>query len=168
MEEIINRVSKSPLISLDFDEYIDQSERAFFDLKEGLFHGMILKEKEFREFLRDYDWLAFKGKNVGVVCSADAIIPSWAYMLVVTRLGAVANLSAFGGEEELEKALINRAIDKILEQDLEGAKVVIKGCGDIKTRDYAYFELTRRLLPMVSSIMYGEPCSTVPVYKKPK
>ena len=86
----------------------------------------------------------------------------------MTRLGAVANLSAFGGEEELEKALINRAIDKILEQDLEGAKVVIKGCGDIKTRDYAYFELTRRLLPMVSSIMYGEPCSTVPVYKKPK
>ncbi|MEQ8581628.1 MAG: DUF2480 family protein [Marinoscillum sp.] len=168
MEEIINRVSKSPLISLDFDEYIGSSDRAFFDLKDGLFHGMILKEKEFREFLKNYDWEWLRGKNVGVICSADAIIPSWAYMLVATRLEPVAELMAFGGEEELEKTLIDRAIDKILAQDLKDAKVVIKGCGNLKSRDYAYFQLTKKLLPLVSSIMYGEPCSTVPVYKRPK
>ena len=168
MEEIINRVSKSPLISLDFDEYIGSSDRAFFDLKDGLFHGMILKEKEFREFLKNYDWESLRGKNVGVLCSADAIIPSWAYMLVATKLEPVAELMAFGGEEELEKTLIDRAIDKILAQDLKDSKVVIKGCGNLKSRDYAYFQLTKKLLPLVSSIMYGEPCSTVPVYKRPK
>lgn len=168
MEEIVNRVAKSPLVSVDIDEYIDQSDSAFFDLKEGLYQEMILREKDFREFIKNHDWDQYQHKNVAVYCSADAVIPTWAFMLVVTRLQPVANIIAFGGEEELEKAIIDRAIEKISANNLNDAKVVIKGCGNIKNRDYAYFQLTRKLLPVVSSIMYGEPCSTVPVFKKKK
>lgn len=168
MEEIVNRVASSALVSIDFDEYIDQSEQAYFDIKDGLFQGMILREKEFRLFIKEYDWSQYQGKNVGVYCSADAIVPTWAYMLVATKLDGVANRMVFGQEEDLEKELINHAIRQILQIDLQGAKVVIKGCGNLKSRDYAFFELTKNLTPVVSSIMYGEPCSTVPVYKRRK
>lgn len=167
-EEIVNRVAKSPLVSLDMDEYIDQSEKAYFDLKEGLFQEMLLREKDFRSFIKEHDWSQYKDKNVGVCCSTDAIIPSWAYMLVATKLHGIAKTVVFGGEEALERELINQAIETILRKDFRDAKVVIKGCGGIQSRDYAYFQLTNRLLPMVSSIMYGEPCSTVPVYKRKK
>ncbi|MEQ8472732.1 MAG: DUF2480 family protein [Marinoscillum sp.] len=166
MEEIVNRVAKSPLVSLDFDEYIDQSERTYFDLKECLFQGLILREKDFREFIKDHDWAQYAGKNVGVFCSEDVIIPTWAYMLVATKLEPFVNTMAFGGVDGLEKVLIDQAIDQILSKDLSGAKVVIKGCGALQSRDYAYFELTKNLTGVVSSIMYGEPCSTVPVYKR--
>ena len=101
-------------------------------------------------------------------CSVDAIVPTWAYMLVATKLHNVANKMVFGQEEELEKELIDEAINIILDKDLNEAKVVIKGCGNLKSRDYAFFELTKKLTPKVNSIMYGEPCSTVPVYKKKK
>lgn len=168
MEEIVNRVSKSPLISLDIDEYMDQSERAFFDIKEGLYQEIMLREKDFREFIKNHNWEQYAGMNVAVHCSVDAIIPTWAFMLVVTKLQPLANIVAFGKEEELEKAIIDNAIERILKKDLNEAKVVIKGCGNIKNRDYAYFQLTYKLAPLVSSIMYGEPCSTVPVFKKKK
>lgn len=168
MDEIVNRVANSALVSLDFDEYLDQTEQAFFDIKEGLFQGLILREKDFRQFIKEFDWSQFQGKNVGVFCSADAIVPTWAYMLVATKLNGVANKMVFGQQEELEKELINEAIQQILIKDLVDAKVVIKGCGNLKSRDYAFFELTKKLTPIVSSIMYGEPCSTVPVYKRRK
>ncbi|WP_258102377.1 DUF2480 family protein [Marinoscillum pacificum] len=168
MDEIVNRVANSALVSLDFDEYIDQTKQAFFDINDGLFQGLILREKDFRQFIKEYDWSQFKGKNVGVFCSADAIVPTWAYMLVATKLNGVANKMVFGQQEELEKELINEAIQQILKKDLVDAKVVIKGCGNLKSRDYAFFELTKKLTPIVSSIMYGEPCSTVPVYKRRK
>lgn len=166
MEEIINRVANSSLLSIDIDEYFDRSPVALFDIEAGLYRGMILREKEFRQFIRDYNWEQFTGKNVAVYCSIDAIIPSWAYMLVVTRLKPVARLVAFGDEEALERALIDEAIDRIMKKELTDSKVVIKGCGEIRSRDYAYFRLTSKLLPVVSSIMYGEPCSTVPVFKR--
>lgn len=165
-EEIINRVANSPLKSIDIDEYMDTSEKVFFDIKEGLFQGMLLREKDFRQYIKDHDWMKYAGKNVGVFCSEDAIIPTWAFMLVATKLHGVANLVVLGHEEELEKALIDRAVEQITTLNLDNAKVVIKGCGDIKSRDYAYFKLTNALLPRVSSLMYGEPCSTVPVYKR--
>jgi len=168
MSEIVNRVAKSPLTSIDLEDYLDQSERVYFDLKEGLFQGLMLREKDFREFIKNQDWEQFSGKNVGVFCSEDAIIPSWAYMLVVSRLTPYANIIAFGDSGELEKALIDQAIEKLLEENLQDAKIVIKGCGDIENRDYAYFQLAKKLTPLVSSMMYGEPCSTVPVYKRKK
>ena len=168
MEEIVNRVANSTLVSLDFDEYIDQSPMTFFDVKDCLYQGLILREKDFRQFIKEFDWSQYDGKNVGVHCSADAIVPTWAYMLVATKLQGIANKMVFGREEELEKELIDEAIQQILKQKLQDAKVVIKGCGNLKSRDYAFFELTKKLAPIVSSIMYGEPCSTVPVYKKKK
>lgn len=169
MEEIINRVANSALLSLDMDDYLDQSEVQGFDLKQTLFQELLLKEKDFRQFLKEFDWETYRGKNVFVHCSADAIIPSWAYMLVAAKLANVANICAFGDESDLEKVIIDAAIEKLLiENDLENCKVVIKGCGNLNNRDYAYFQLTRKVIPVVASIMYGEPCSTVPVYKRPK
>ncbi|HCX23970.1 MAG TPA: hypothetical protein DHN29_18760 [Cytophagales bacterium] len=168
MEEIVNRVANSSLVSLDFDEFIDQSEQAFFDIKDGLFQGMILREKDFRTYIKEYDWSQYQGKNVGVYCSVDAIVPTWAYMLVATKLDGVANKMVFGQQAELEKELIDEAISQILQKELRDAKVVIKGCGNLQSRDYAFFELTKKLTPIVSSIMYGEPCSTVPVFKRKK
>ena len=168
MEEIVNRVANSSLVSLDFDEFIDQSEQAFFDIKDGLFQGMILREKDFRTYIKEYDWSQYQGKNVGVYCSVDAIVPTWAYMLVATKLDGVANKMVFGQQAELEKELIDEAISQIPQKELRDAKVVIKGCGNLQSRDYAFFELTKKLTPIVSSIMYGEPCSTVPVFKRKK
>lgn len=168
MTEIINRVEKSPLVSLDLDEFISTGEKTIFDLKEGLFQGVMLREKDFREFIRNQDWERFRDKNVGVLCSVNSIIPSWAYMLVATKLAQVAHSVAFGDEDAVERTMIDQAIDQIMKKNLHDAKVVIKGCGEIKNRDYAYFQLARKLTPIVGSMMYGEPCSTVPVYKKKK
>ena len=166
---IVNKVAQSPLLSLDLEDYLDQRENIQFDLSQCLFQGIVLKEKDFRQFIKEHDWNRYAGKNVGVHCSADAIIPSWAYMLVATKLQPHASLIVFGDKEELEKARIDQAIDSLTQKEkLDNAKVVIKGCGNIDNRDYAYFQLTKRLTPLVSSLMYGEPCSTVPVYKKPR
>ena len=169
MEEIVNRVAKSPLKSIDLDEFINKGEVAIFDMKEVLLQGLILREKDFREFVKNHDWSSYSGKNVGLVCTADAIVPIWAYMLLSSSLHDFANVVVFGGEEEIEKALINQAVDRCIEtENLDGAKVVIKGCGDVRNKEYAYTIVTQRLRPVVSSLMYGEPCSTVPIYKKKK
>ncbi len=165
MDEIVNRVANSPLVSIDLDQYMDTAERIKLDIKQFLFEGMLLREKEFRASVREHDWGLYQNKNVMVFCSEDTIIPSWAYMIVMSKLSG-ANIAVFGLEEDLEKRLIDRAIGSILRQDLQDKKVVIKGCGDLKSRDYAYFELTKALVPVVSSLMYGEPCSTVPVFKR--
>jgi len=169
MEEIVNRVAKSPLVSIDLEDYLDRGSVEIFDLKDVLFQGMILREKDFREFARANDWSAYAGKNVGLICSADAIVPTWAYMLLVTQLKVYANIVTFGSEDDVEKAIIDEAVDKCLsEQDLTDKKVVIKGCGNIKNIEYAYTRVASRLFPIVSSLMYGEPCSTVPIYKRKK
>lgn len=167
MEEIVNRVAKSPLVSIDLEEFMHQGEIALFDLKEVLFQGLILREKDFRTFIKENDWSAFDGKNVGLICSADAIVPIWAYMLLTSSLKDHANVVVFGDESEVEKALINQAIEKCLEEnELDGAKVVIKGCGEVQNKEYAYTQITNQLYPKVTSLMFGEPCSTVPIFKK--
>ena len=169
MDEIVNRVAKSPLVSLDLKDYFHKGEHAIFDVKETLFEGLILREKDFRNFLKENNWSVYQDKNVGLVCTADAIVPTWAYMLLVTKIKAYANVVTFGGEEAIEKALIDQAIEKCLSAvDLKGKKVVIKGCGDVKNIEYAYTKVTEKLFPIVSSLMYGEPCSTVPIFKQKK
>jgi len=167
MDEIVNRVAKSPLISIDLEDYLHKGEKVIFDLKEVLFQGMILREKDFRDFIKTNDWSVYEGKNVGLICSVEAIVPTWAYMLLVSKIKEYANVITFGHAQEIEKSLINQAVEACIQsQDFTDKKVVIKGCGNIENVEYAYTLVTDRLLPKVKSLMYGEPCSTVPIYKK--
>ncbi len=169
MEEIVNRVAKSPLVSIDLEDFLHAGEYVIFDLKDILYEGLILREKEFRTFLKENDWAIYKEQNVGLVCSADAIVPTWAYMLLVTKIKEYAHTVTFGDEEAIEKTLIDAAIEKcLLQNELKDKKVVIKGCGKVKSIEYAYTALTDKLIPIVSSLMYGEPCSTVPIFKRRK
>lgn len=163
---MINKVAESGLITLDMEKWYPRDETAVFDMKDYLFMGMILKEKDFREALKKIDWEAYRDKNVAVTCSADAIIPVWAYMLVATYLQPFAKEIVMGDEKELHKTIFLKNLSAIDIKEYADKKVVIKGCGETPIADYVYMEITKLLRPVVKSIMYGEPCSTVPVYKK--
>jgi hypothetical protein len=165
-EPIVNKVTESGLITLDAEKYFPRDETALFDLKDFLFMGMILKEKDYREALKNLDWTQFAGKHVAITCSADAIIPVWAYMLAASYLQPVAREIVMGDENELQKRLFLKNIASIDITEFSDKRVVIKGCGETPIPDYIYMELTKMLRPVVKSIMYGEPCSTVPVFKK--
>jgi hypothetical protein len=169
MEELIeNRVIKSNLVSIDLESYYPQGERIEFDIKPLLYEGLMLREKDFRAFLKDHDWQQYQGKNIALVCSEDAIVPTWAYMLLVSKLEPFVNLVIYGNLEQLDQALWQKELDKIDLTEFENAKVVIKGCSKLKVPIYAYTEIMRLMLPIANSIMFGEPCSTVPLFKKPK
>lgn len=165
-EPFVNKVAESGLITLDLEKYYPKGETAVFDLKDHLFMGLILKEKDFREALKKLDWSVYQDKNVALTCSADAIIPVWAWMLVVSYLQPVAKEIVMGDEKELHRSLYLKNIDAIDVNEFSGQRVVIKGCGETPIADYVYMEITKKLRPVVKSIMYGEPCSTVPVYKR--
>ncbi|TPE45121.1 DUF2480 family protein [Pontibacter mangrovi] len=167
-EEIINRVAQSALVTLNLEELIHPGERIVYDIKENLFQGLILREKDFRTFVKEHDWSQYAGKNIAITCTVDAIVPTWAYMLLAVKLQNHANYFVFGDLEALEQALFQEAIAKVDMEEYRDAKVVVKGCGSVPVPNYAYVEVMRKLLPVAASIMYGEPCSTVPLYKKPK
>ena len=164
--EIKNKVTESGIVTIDLENFLPEEEICEFDIKDFLFMGMILKEKDFREALKNVDWTIYKGKNVAICCTADAIVPLWAYMLVTTYLQPVALFIAVGGAESVKKTLLLQTINKLDTAQFAHARIVIKGCGEKLVGDYAYAEITRVLLPVVQSLMYGEPCSTVPVYKR--
>jgi hypothetical protein len=166
MEEIINKVAESGLITIDLEKYFPTEEVVPFDIKNFLFMEMLLKEKDFRMALDQQDWSQYNGKKVALFCSTDAIIPMWAYMLVVSKLTGIAKDIHFGNEEEVLKEEIIDNIQHVDAQEYEGKRVVVKGCGDRPIPEYAYIEISKKLIPVVKSMMYGEPCSTVPVYKK--
>lgn len=163
---IINKVATSALTSIDLEEYYPKGETGVFDLKNHLFMGLILKEKDFRATLQTFDWEQFRDKNVAITCSADAIIPMWAYMLVAGNLQPVAREVVFGEEKNILQTLLLKNISQINGEDFTDKRVVVKGCGDVAIPEAAYVEITNKLRPFVKSIMYGEPCSTVPIYKK--
>ena len=165
---IINKVAESGLITLDLEEYYPKEQTAVFDLGDHLFMGLILKEKEYREALKKTDWDIYKNKNVCITCTADAVIPMWAYMLAATYLQPVANEVVYGDNDFLHKYLFLKNLSKIEVFDFTDKRIVIKGCGDKKISETAYVEITKLLRPVVKSIMYGEPCSTVPIYKQSK
>ncbi|MGZ4033256.1 MAG: DUF2480 family protein [Bacteroidia bacterium] len=166
--EIVNKVSQSGLITIDLEEFYPAGERIVFDIKDLLFQGLILREKDFREFIKNEDWNKYKDKYVALICSADAIVPTWAYMLLATQLEPVAKRVVFGDLETLETILYNEILSKINTDQYKDARIVIKGCGNLPVPKSAYVQITNILRPVAKSIMYGEPCSTVPLYKKAK
>lgn len=166
-DEIINKVANSGLITIDLEEFYPKGERVLFDIKPLLFHELILKEKDFREFIKQHDWTSYKDKFVAIVCSADAIVPTWAYMLISIALEPFAKKIVFGSLETLEAVLFNESLKSISYEDYKDKRVVVKGCGNLPVTTNAYVELSKGLRPFAKSIMYGEPCSTVPLYKAP-
>ena len=164
-----NKVAKSGIETIDLGDYYPVEPLKALDIKDWLFHGLILKEKDFRQYLDQHDWAQYQGTLVAVFCSVDAVIPLWAYMLIASRLQPFAADMAFGNEEALLGIIFERRLMEGLHpQDYSGKRVVIKGCGDKTVPTHAYMRVTALLKPHVLSIMYGEPCSTVPVYKRPK
>jgi len=168
MEEvIINKVAGSSLVTLDLERFYPEGETIVFDMKDHLFMELILKEKDYREGLKTLDWSIYKNKNVCITCSVDAVIPVWAYMLAVSYLQPITRDVVVGNEAFLHEVLFLKNLWKIDAKEYEGKRVVVKGCGEKKIPEAAYAEITKMLRPVAKSIMYGEPCSTVPVYKKP-
>jgi len=165
-DPIVNKVADSGLVTLDLETYYPNESIAEFDLKDYLFMGLVLKEKDFREALKKIDWEGYRGKYVGVVCSTDAIIPPWAYMLVASYLQPVAADLFISDAKRIQENLFLKNIKGIDLHDYIDQRVVVKGCGDKTIGEFAYLEVTKLLRPVAKSIMYGEPCSTVPIYKK--
>jgi hypothetical protein len=167
-KEIINKVALSGIITIDLEEFYPEGDRVLFDIKEHLFHGLILKEKDFREFIKKEDWSLYKDKYVALICSADAVVPTWAYMLLTIQLEPYAKKVVFGDLETLETVVYHEILNKLNTNDYKDVRVVIKGCGTLPVPQAAYVEITRLLRPVAKSIMYGEACSMVPLYKQPK
>lgn len=165
MDEIVNKVANSGLVSIDLEDFYTPGERTIFDIQPHLFNGIILKEKDFREFIKQNDWSPFKDKIVGIVCSVDAIVPTWAYMLLSIVLEPYAKRVFFANATEIENLLFAEKLSLLDAREYKEARVVIKGCGDKPVPVNAYVQLTNLLKPFAKSIMYGEPCSTVPLYK---
>jgi len=165
-EEFVNKVADSGIITLDLEVYFPNDDIILFDMKDYLFMGLILKEKDFRLALKELDTSVYNDKIAAITCSADAVIPMWAYMLVSSVLQPVASEIIFGNEEAARKLLLLRNIGTINMNEYADKRVVIKGCGEKPVPEEAYVEITKLLRPVAKSIMYGEPCSTVPVYKK--
>jgi len=168
MEAIVNKVAESGLVTLDLAQYIAKNEVVAFDLKPFLYMELILKEKDYRAALQTHDWAQYTGKHVAVYCTVDAIVPVWAYILAAVYLEPLAASIAYSTPAELEKALLLQRLAAIDTAEYADKRVVIKGCGDEPVPDAAYVAITARLRPVAKSIMYGEPCSTVPIYKAPK
>jgi hypothetical protein len=165
-ENIINKVAQSGLVTLDPASFYPSGERVVYDITDNLFHGLILKEKDFREFVKEHDWTQYQDKNVAITCTADAVVPAWAYMLLANRMAPYAKDIVFGDAAVMETVLFDKAMAGTDLEQYRGQRVVIKGCGDTEVPVSAYVELTKRLTPIVKSLMFGEPCSTVPIYKR--
>jgi hypothetical protein len=165
-EEFVNKVAESGIITLDLEKYFPDEDVVMFDIKDYLFMGLILKEKDFRQALKDLDVEKYQNKIVAVTCSADAIVPMWAYMLISSTLRSSSKEIIFGSENETKTKLLIRNILHINKEDFIDKRVVVKGCGETPIPEEAYLEITNLLRPVAKSIMFGEPCSTVPIYKK--
>lgn len=166
MEELIeNKVEKSGLITISLDEFYVESERILIDIKDLLYEGLILREKDIRDFVKNENWEKYHNKFVAICCSADAIIPMWAYMLLASALEPFAKKIVYGSLKELEAQLFIQQIEKLNAEKYKDERVIIKGCGKIPTPEAAFVAITTKLRPYVKSLMFGEACSTVPIYK---
>ncbi len=165
---LVNRVAKSGLITFVLENLAPKSSIVIFDIKEYLWQGLVLREKEFRAALKEYDWTEFNDQIVCITCTADAIVPTWAYMLVATHAQPHASRIFHGTRDEFLSVWFEKEIDNLDTKQFTDAIVVIKGCGGQNVPDSAYVTLVSKLQPHVRSLMFGEPCSTVPLYKRPK
>ena len=166
MDEIVNRVKESGLISIDLGTFKPNIEIVSIDVADVLWQRLVLKEKDFRAWIKTHDWSIYQNKAVYVYCSEDAIVPTWAYMLIGSQLGEVTPDYIIGSKLDLEKRLIRLRIEKENLNEYQDGRIIIKGCADIACPEFAMSELVRHLQPVAKSIMYGEPCSTVPVFKR--
>jgi hypothetical protein len=164
MEEITNKVAQSGLVQIDLEELYPDGERVLVDLKDWLYEGLILREKDFREQLKQHDWSQYTGKYLALTCTADAIVPTWAYMLIVAQAEPFCKKILLGSLQQLEEELFREAIQNLNADTYRDQRIVIKGCSNHVPLS-AYVDLMHFLLPLAKNIMYGEPCSTVPVYK---
>ncbi|HKK38516.1 MAG TPA: DUF2480 family protein [Cryomorphaceae bacterium] len=164
--EIENKVAKSGLVVIEMDEFVSDRDLIEMDIVEQLWEGIALKEKDFREYVATHDWSQYQDKAVAVFCSADAIIPNWAFMLLASKLEPVTSELYFDTPEEAEKARIEKAISALNAAEYQDARIIIKGCGKKAVHFSAYGKLTEKLMPVAKTIMFGEPCSTVPIYKR--
>ena len=165
-KEIVNKVAQSPLVTFKLEEYYPQGERVAIDIKDQLFQGLILREKDFRDWVKNHDWSQYQDKYVAIYCSVDAIVQVWAYMLLETRLNPYAKRVHHGSLESLEHLLFIEALDSIDFSEFQDRPVVIKGCSDVVIPPAVYVEATRRMMPYAKKLSYGEPCSTVPLWKR--
>ena len=165
-ENIVNKVAQSGLVTLDPASFFPTGERLVYDIKDNLYMGLILREKDFREFVKEHDWAQYAGKNVAITCTEDAIVPAWAFMLIANKMAPFAKEVVFGDAAVLETVLFEKALASLDVEQYRDQRIVIKGCGDKEVPVSAYVELTKRLTPVAKSIMFGEPCSTVPIYKR--
>lgn len=166
VEEIQNKVAQSGLVTFNLEEMIDKASQMLIDIKDQLYMGLMLKEKEFRTFIKEHDWTQYQGANVAITCTTDAIVPTWAYMLVANKLSGIAKNVVFGNLETLQQTLFEKSIHDIDVSAYADQRVVVKGCSDHPVPVSAYVALTAKLTPVVKTLMFGEPCSTVPIYKK--
>lgn len=168
LSEIQNKVANSGIITIDPEEFYTTGERVLFDIKPMLFQEIILKEKDFRDQIKNTDWSKYQDKLIAITCTADAIVPTWAYMLLTLAFEPFAKKIVFGDLPILENELFNEKLAALNIEQYKDARIVIKGCGEKEIPANVYVKLTALLKPLVKSIMYGEPCSTVPLYKAPK
>lgn len=165
-DEIVNRVANSGLVNFDLEAYYPKGQRQIIDLKDWLFEGLILKEKDFRQAVKDYDWAQHQDQYVAIDCSADAIVPVWSYMLISNAISPYAKKVVKGNLENLESLIFHELINTLDIIPFKNQRVIVKGCSNLPIPESAYVAITNKLSPVVKSIMYGEACSSVPIYKK--
>ncbi|GAA0714027.1 DUF2480 family protein [Aquimarina litoralis] len=166
-EEIINRVANNKnLITIDLEDYYPEGDRVVFDIKDWLYEGFILREKEFRQQVSEHDWSQYQNAYVALHCSSDAIIPGWAYLLLTTKLTPFAKHVAVGSLKDLETMLFSDIIRTLDISAYQDKLLIIKGCANKPIPENAYIQLIQKLQPIAKSIMYGEACSSVPLFKR--
>ncbi|MCO6501295.1 MAG: DUF2480 family protein [Vicingus serpentipes] len=166
MDEIVNRVENSNLIQVSLDDYYPEGERVLYDIKENLHEGLVLVEKEFRAFILQNDWSKYQGKYVGIICSSDAIVPLWAFMLLASKIEPFAKKVIMGNKEQLEKEIFDSIISTLDFTRFQDKNVIVKGCGKYPIPEAAFVDFTVKLQGYAKNILFGEACSSVPLFKR--
>lgn len=167
-KEIVNRIASSKLITIDLEDFYPKGERVLFDIKDWLFSEVILKEKDFRNHIKNHDWTIYRDQFVALICSSDAIIPSWAYLLITVQLSPFAKKVVVGNLDLLETSIFQEIINDLPLKNYQDKYIILKGCSKYTIPQTAYTLFIDKLIPICASIMYGEACSNVPIFKRNK